>query len=140
MKLTRENARRLFAGSAVAAAAFVAASAPANAATTSSFSNGTLSVLGDSLDNNITVSRDAAGKILVNGGALAAMKAAAATADPANSRRAFSRVSFTWVSLVRNRLGSTDASGVRRRHPPIYSERLSAERARGGRQQVDLLG
>ena len=71
MKLTRDNARRLFAGSFVVAAAFVAASAPANAATTSSFSNGTLSVLGDSLDNTITVSRDAAGKILVNGGAVA---------------------------------------------------------------------
>src|SRR3954454_24557162 len=30
---------------------------------------GILSVFGDALDNNITVSRDAAGKILVNGGA-----------------------------------------------------------------------
>jgi Ca2+-binding RTX toxin-like protein len=71
MKLTRENARRLFAGSAVAAAAFVAASAPANAATTSTFSAGTLTVNGDALNNNITISRDAAGKILVNGGAVA---------------------------------------------------------------------
>ena len=33
-------------------------------------------------------------------GALAATKAAAATADPANRRRALSRVSFTCVSLV----------------------------------------
>ena len=32
---------------------------------------GILSVLGDSLDNNITVSRNAAGQILVNGGAVA---------------------------------------------------------------------
>src|SRR3954449_9817598 len=31
---------------------------------------GILSVFGDALDNNITVSRDAAGKILVNGGAV----------------------------------------------------------------------
>jgi Ca2+-binding RTX toxin-like protein len=81
VKLTRENARRLFAGSAVAAAAFAAASAPANAATTSSFSNGTLSVLGDSLDNNITISRDAAGKILVNGGAVAVTGGTATVAN-----------------------------------------------------------
>ena len=32
--------------------------------------NGQLSVLGDALDNNVTVSRDAAGTILVNGGAV----------------------------------------------------------------------
>jgi Ca2+-binding RTX toxin-like protein len=34
------------------------------------FTMGTLSVLGDSLDNNIQISRDAAGKLLVNGGAV----------------------------------------------------------------------
>src|SRR5215216_937201 len=41
-------------------------------AVTSTFtpSAGILSTLGDSLDNNITVSRDAAGKLLVNGGAV----------------------------------------------------------------------
>ena len=32
---------------------------------------GTLSVFGDNLDNTITESRDAAGKILINGGAVA---------------------------------------------------------------------
>lgn len=42
-------------------------------AVTASFTpaNGTLSVNGDSLDNNITISRNAAGSILVNGGAVA---------------------------------------------------------------------
>jgi Ca2+-binding RTX toxin-like protein len=42
-------------------------------AVTASFSanTGVLSVFGDSLDNSITVSRDAAGKLLVNGGAVA---------------------------------------------------------------------
>ena len=40
-------------------------------AVTASFSAGTLSVFGDSLDNNITLSRNAAGQILVNGGAVA---------------------------------------------------------------------
>src|SRR5215475_9859084 len=35
--------------------------------------DGSLSVLGDALDNNITVSRDAAGAILVNGGAVAVL-------------------------------------------------------------------
>ena len=44
-------------------------------AVTSTFtpSAGILSTLGDSLNNNITVSRDAAGKILVNGGAVAVL-------------------------------------------------------------------
>jgi hypothetical protein len=37
-------------------------------AVTATFSAGTLSVFGDALDNQITVSRDAAGKILVNCG------------------------------------------------------------------------
>lgn len=38
---------------------------------TAIFSAGTLTVLGDSSNNNLVVSRDAAGKILVNGGAVA---------------------------------------------------------------------
>src|SRR6187551_3771504 len=44
----------------------------AQAAVTASFlsSSGVLSVFGDSLDNSITISRDASGKILVNGGAV----------------------------------------------------------------------
>src|SRR5687768_11477366 len=41
------------------------------AVTASFLPGGTLSVFGDALDNNITVSRDAAGKLLVNGGAVA---------------------------------------------------------------------
>ena len=40
-------------------------------AVTSTFNSGQLSVIGDSLDNNTTVSRNAAGTILVNGGAVA---------------------------------------------------------------------
>ena len=44
--------------------------APASAATTATFSNGVLTVLGDGADNSIVVSRDAAGRILVNGGAV----------------------------------------------------------------------
>ena len=39
-------------------------------AVTSTFSSGTLFVFGDALDNAITVSRNAAGTILVNGGAV----------------------------------------------------------------------
>ena len=52
-------------------AVFLAASAPASAAVTSSFSAGTLTVFGDNLNNTITISRNAAGTILVNGGAVA---------------------------------------------------------------------
>src|SRR5215218_1636627 len=64
-------ARRLLVGTAVAAGFAAATTASASAATTASFSGGVLSVNGDSLDNTIAVSRDAAGKILVNGGAVA---------------------------------------------------------------------
>src|SRR5262245_54818936 len=44
-------------------------------AVTASFSAGasTLTVLGDALDNNIVISRNAAGQILVNGGAVAVL-------------------------------------------------------------------
>ena len=55
----------------LAVAALAGTAMSASAATTATFSNGTLSVFGDSLNNNITVSRDAAGKLLVNGGAIA---------------------------------------------------------------------
>jgi Ca2+-binding RTX toxin-like protein len=57
----------------VAAAALAAGAAPASAATTATFSNGVLSVSGDSADNSIVISRDAAGRILVNGGAVGAV-------------------------------------------------------------------
>jgi Ca2+-binding RTX toxin-like protein len=65
--------RRLLAGVVLTTAAMLAASAPASAAVTSSFipSSGTLTVFGDALNNNITLSRNAAGVILVNNGAVA---------------------------------------------------------------------
>jgi Ca2+-binding RTX toxin-like protein len=68
----RRATRRLFVGVVVAAAVVGATSRPANAAVTASFNptGGVLTVFGDSLNNTITVSRDAAGKILVNGGAV----------------------------------------------------------------------
>ena len=61
---------RLLAGGVLAAGLIAASSTPAHAAVTATFANGTLSVTGDSLDNNITISRNAAGNILVNGGAV----------------------------------------------------------------------
>jgi Ca2+-binding RTX toxin-like protein len=63
--------RRLVAGGAITLGALAAMSVPAHAATTASFSAGTLTVIGDVNNNTITVSRDAAGKLLVNGGAVA---------------------------------------------------------------------
>jgi Ca2+-binding RTX toxin-like protein len=66
----RRAALRLLVGIVLAAAVAGAASRPANAAVTASFSNGVLTVFGDSLNNSITISRDAAGKILVNNGAV----------------------------------------------------------------------
>src|SRR3954464_15286376 len=66
----RRLARRLMTSAVLAVAALAGTAMSASAAVTATFSNGTLSVFGDSLSNNITVSRDAAGKLLVNGGAI----------------------------------------------------------------------
>src|SRR4051812_13366279 len=64
----RKQSRR-----AISAAAFEALEKRQMFAVTASFSSssGLLSVFGDALDNNITLSRNAAGTILVNGGAVA---------------------------------------------------------------------
>jgi Ca2+-binding RTX toxin-like protein len=67
----RRTARKLLAGSVLAAGVIAGTAAPASAATTATFSSGVLNVSGDSLNNSVTISRDAAGKILVNGGAVA---------------------------------------------------------------------
>jgi Ca2+-binding RTX toxin-like protein len=67
----RRTALRLLTGVALAAAVFGATTKPANAATTGTFNNGVLTVSGDNATNNIAISRDAAGRILVNGGAVA---------------------------------------------------------------------
>src|SRR3954471_16041403 len=67
------NARNLLAAFILGTAAIFVASPAASAATTSSFSAGVLSVTGDSANNTTVISRDAAGKILVNGGAVAVL-------------------------------------------------------------------
>ena len=67
---SRRAARRLLAIAALTVGAIAGTTVSASAAVTATFSAGTLSVSGDSLNNSITVSRDAAGKILVNGGAV----------------------------------------------------------------------
>src|SRR4051794_36239388 len=67
----RKTGRRLLAGTVLTAGAIAGTAATASAAVTSTFSAGVLTVNGDALDNNIAVSRDAAGRILVNGGAVA---------------------------------------------------------------------
>jgi Ca2+-binding RTX toxin-like protein len=64
-------ARRLLVGTVIAAGAIGAASGPASAATTASFGAGVLTVVGDGANNNIVISRNAAGRILVNNGAVA---------------------------------------------------------------------
>ena len=70
----RRATRRLLAFAVLGAAALLLASA-ASAAVTASFTPraGTLTVFGDNLDNTIDVSRNAAGTILVNGGAVAVL-------------------------------------------------------------------
>jgi Ca2+-binding RTX toxin-like protein len=66
----RRAARRLLVGMALVAGVIAVTSSPASAATTASFSNGVLTVLGDAANNSIVLSRDAAGRILVNNGAI----------------------------------------------------------------------
>ena len=58
-----------------------AGAVPAGAATTATFSNGVLVVSGDSADNSIVISRDAAGRILVNGGAIVVVGGTATVAN-----------------------------------------------------------
>lgn len=66
----RRTVRPLLATAIITAGTLLATAAPASAATTASFIGGILTVRGDSADNAITVSRNAAGAILVNGGAI----------------------------------------------------------------------
>src|SRR6478609_9129676 len=67
----KDSMNKLFGAAVLTAGALAAMAGTAQAAVTSSFSNGTLTVTGDALDNNVAVSRNAAGQILVNGGAVA---------------------------------------------------------------------
>jgi Ca2+-binding RTX toxin-like protein len=66
----RRPARGLLAGAVLSAGVLAVTSAPASAATTATFSQGQLNVFGDSQDNTITLSRNAAGNLLVNSGAV----------------------------------------------------------------------
>ena len=59
---------RLLAGTVIGAGAIAVTSVPASAATTATFNAGVLTVIGDSTPNDIQISRDAAGRILVNDG------------------------------------------------------------------------
>jgi Ca2+-binding RTX toxin-like protein len=77
----RRAARRLLTGAAVAASFAAVTTATAQAAVTASFTSGVLSVNGDSLDNTITISRNAAGTILVNGGAVSVVGGTATVAN-----------------------------------------------------------
>ncbi len=71
MNPRRSIGRGMLAGTVLVAGFAAVSTASASAAVTATFSNGTLSVTGDALDNNIQLSRNAAGQILVNGGAVA---------------------------------------------------------------------
>jgi Ca2+-binding RTX toxin-like protein len=79
----KRRARRLLVGISLAVGLFAATAVPASAAVTATFASGTLSVFGDSANNAITVSRDAAGRILVNGGAVPVRGGTATVANTA---------------------------------------------------------
>jgi Ca2+-binding RTX toxin-like protein len=76
---------RLLTGLTAAAALSLGLTAPASAAVIASFSaqTGMLSVFGDAQDNTITISRNTAGLILVNGGAVAIAGGAPTVANTA---------------------------------------------------------
>jgi Ca2+-binding RTX toxin-like protein len=73
--------RRMLAGGVLAAGVLGATTASAQAAVTASFSAGVLTVNGDALNNSIAVSRNAAGQILVNGGAVTVLGGTATVAN-----------------------------------------------------------
>jgi Ca2+-binding RTX toxin-like protein len=76
----------LLAGTVLAVGAFASTSVPANAAVTATFSAGVLTVFGDSLNNTVTLSRDAAGTMLVNGGAIPVVGGTPTVANTAKIR------------------------------------------------------
>jgi Ca2+-binding RTX toxin-like protein len=80
-KARRRAARRLLAANLLAAGVIACGAVPASAATTATFSSGVLTVSGDSAANSIVISRDAAGRILVNGGAVAVVGGTPTVAD-----------------------------------------------------------
>jgi Ca2+-binding RTX toxin-like protein len=87
MTARRNNRRRravrlLLAGTVLGAGVVAGTGVPASAATTATFSSGVLTVFGDSASNSIVIGRDAAGKILVNGGAVAVAGGTATVANP----------------------------------------------------------
>jgi Ca2+-binding RTX toxin-like protein len=82
----RRRTRGFVAAVVLGITAILVASPTASAATTATFGNGTLSVTGDALNNTITISRDAAGKILVNGGAVAVLGGTPTVANTSSIR------------------------------------------------------
>jgi hypothetical protein len=67
---TKPLGRHLLVGLAFVIGLFAATAVPASAAVTATFAGGTLSVFGDGASNTIDITRCAAGRILVNGGAV----------------------------------------------------------------------
>jgi Ca2+-binding RTX toxin-like protein len=82
----RRTARRLLVAIALAAGVIAGAAVPASAATTAAFSGGVVTVTGDSADNSIVISRDTAGRILVNGGAVAVIGGTPTVANTSSIR------------------------------------------------------
>src|SRR6478609_7352124 len=80
----RRTVRPLLATAIISGGTLLGTAAPANAAVTAGFAGGILIVRADSADNSITVSRNAAGTILVNGGAVSV---AGGTPTVANTSR-----------------------------------------------------
>jgi Ca2+-binding RTX toxin-like protein len=77
----RRAARRVLTGTVIGAGVLFALSNAASAATTATFQNGILTIFGDGANNTIDISRNAAGVILVNGGAVTVIGGTATVAN-----------------------------------------------------------
>jgi Ca2+-binding RTX toxin-like protein len=73
--------RGVLAGTVIGTCAVGVASTPASAATVATFAAGVLTVVGDSADNTIVISRTAAGEILVNNGTITVVGGAPTVAN-----------------------------------------------------------
>jgi Ca2+-binding RTX toxin-like protein len=82
----RRPARRLLVAGLLVVGVLAATTSPASAATTATFSNGVLSVSGDGANNSVVISRNAAGRILVNNGAIAVVGGTPTVANTARIR------------------------------------------------------
>ena len=118
----RRRALRLLLPVVLAIAAALSAS-PASAATTATFAHGVLTVTGDGANNSIVVRRDAAGRILVNNGAIAVVGGTPTVANTALIR-VLGQGGTDSISLDESQRRAATGEPVRRRQERRSHRRL----------------